>query len=76
MPEDKVFEIGQLFINGFIELSLIGWFGMAVVCILWAGHARTMRRQHSAEYKRIGIEKSKLQKMQTSSIKLGSSDQV
>lgn len=73
MPSDKVYDFGVNFINGFKDLSLLGWILAAVVCILWAGHARLMRRKHSTEYQRIGSEKSQLQQEQIKTT-LGSSD--
>ncbi|OOF34549.1 hypothetical protein [Salinivibrio costicola] len=73
MPESKVYDFGVLILNGFKNLSLAGWVSTVVVCILWAGHARIMRRKHSSEYQRIGSEKSRLQKEQVNT-PLGSSD--
>ena len=73
MPEDKIFEFGIATLEGFKNLSLFGWALAIIVCILWAGHARSLRRKHSAEYFRIGTEKSKLQQDRIN-MNLGSSD--
>ncbi|ENY3837128.1 hypothetical protein ACFXIQ_002585 [Vibrio vulnificus] len=73
MPEEHVYTFGMNILNGFKDWSLVGWFGMALVSTLWAGHAQIMRRKHSAEYKRMGQEKSKLQQGR-SKVPLGSSD--
>lgn len=73
MPESKVYDFGVVVIDGFKDLSLVGWGLVAIVCILWAGHARTMRRNHSTESQRIGGEKSRLQQEQIDTT-LGSSD--
>lgn len=73
MPEEKVFEFGMATLDGFKNLSLVGWLCTVLVCVLWAGHARAVRRKHSAEYLRIGSEKSQLQKDKIN-IPLGSSD--
>ena len=73
MPEENVYEFGVLILKGFKDLSLAGWGVSGIVCILWAGHARIMRRKHSSECQRIGNEKSKLQQS-TVKTKLGSSD--
>lgn len=73
MPDDKVYDFGVIIVNGFKDLSLLGWAATVIVCVLWAGHARTMRRNHSSEYQRIGSEKSKIQREQ-SKVPLGSSD--
>ncbi|NVJ59791.1 MAG: hypothetical protein HWE27_05335 [Gammaproteobacteria bacterium] len=73
MPDEKVYDFGVMILNGFKNLSLLGWGIAVLVCVLWAGHARTMRRNHSFEYQRIGGEKSKLQREQAK-VPLGSSD--
>lgn len=73
LPEDKVYPIMSEILSGFKSLALLGWLVAAIIAILWAGHARTMRRNHSAEYKRIGMEKSNLQHEQ-SKMQLTSSD--
>ncbi|OCH57562.1 hypothetical protein A6D98_19370 [Aliivibrio fischeri] len=73
MPEEKVYDFGVLILDGFKTLSLVGWGLSGVVCILWAGHARIMRRKHSSEYLRIGREKSRLQQEQVNA-QIGSSD--
>ncbi|GIB10361.1 hypothetical protein VCSRO184_3474 [Vibrio cholerae] len=73
MPESRVYDFGVLIVDGFKDLSLIGWVCTAIVCVLWAGHARLMRRKHSSEYLRIGSEKSRLQQEQAN-VPLGSSD--
>ncbi|WP_158117234.1 hypothetical protein [Vibrio cincinnatiensis] len=74
MPEDKVYDFGLEIVNGFKNFSLVGWVLAIIVGILWAGHARIMRRQHSTEYKRIGLEKSKLQRKAADKTVLNSSD--
>lgn len=74
MSENHVYEFGVGIINGFKEFSLVGWLVAAIVAILWAGHARQMRRDHSLEYQRIGTEKSKLQTSRVSKVKLNSSN--
>jgi hypothetical protein len=73
MPEEHVYDAFLSVLSGFKDFSLIGWLGMGLVSILWAGHARAMRRSHSSEYKRIGIEKSRLQQQQVNN-GLGSSE--
>ncbi|EIA0803414.1 hypothetical protein K6327_000923 [Vibrio vulnificus] len=74
MPEDKVYTFGVDILNGLQNFSLLGWVLSSVIAILWAGHARQMRRQHSLEYKRMGQEKSKLQASASKRITLKSSD--
>lgn len=74
MSEENVYEFGVGIVNGFKDFSLFGWFVAAIVAILWAGHARQMRRNHSSEYQRIGREKSELQASSSSKIKLNSSN--
>ncbi|HDV5476716.1 TPA: hypothetical protein RI770_000588 [Vibrio cholerae] len=74
MPEEKVYEFGLGIVDGFKNFSLMGWVLSIVVGVLWAGHARLMRRQHSAEYKRIGLEKSRLQQEAANKTVLNSSD--
>lgn len=73
MPSENVYEFGMNIVQGFKDLSLLGWGTTVLVSILWAGHARIMRRKHSAEYLRIGGEKSKLQQDKAKPT-LGSSD--
>lgn len=73
MPESRVYDFSIIVVDGFKDLSLVGWILVVVVCILWAGHARSMRRKHSMEYQRIGGEKSRLQQEQITTT-LGSSD--
>lgn len=74
MPEDKVYDLGLKILAAFQNFSLVGWVLCCVVCILWAGHARIMRRAHSLEYRRIGTEKSRLQNQALSKTTLSSSD--
>lgn len=73
MSEENVYDFGIAIVDGFKDASLLGWFVATIIAILWAGHARQMRRNHSAEYLRIGSEKSKLQGDSTK-IKLSSSN--
>ncbi|CAH6869282.1 conserved hypothetical protein [Vibrio chagasii] len=73
MPPERVYEFGMSILQGFKDWTLVGWGGMGFISILWAGHARIMRRKHSAEYLRIGGEKSKLQQDKVKA-QLGSSD--
>ncbi|AXN32268.1 hypothetical protein DVV14_13740 [Vibrio coralliilyticus] len=73
MPPEHVYQFGVDVLQGLKSWELVGWLGMAIVTVLWAGHARLMRRKHSAEYSRIGNEKSNLQKNQARP-QLGSSD--
>lgn len=73
MPEEHVYQFGVDILQGFKKWTLVGWGGMVVMAILWAGHARIMRRRHSSEYLRMGAEKSILQQEQAKP-QLGSSD--
>lgn len=73
MPEDKVYTFGEQIVAGFKDMSLLGWLCATVACVLWSGHARIMRRKHSAEYRRIGLEKSRLQQAKIKG-PIGSSD--
>lgn len=46
---------------------------LVIICIGWYKHAKMMRKQFSAEYKRIGQEKSKIQRL-ASGIDFSTSD--
>jgi hypothetical protein len=61
VPEEKAYDLAIIIVDGFKDASLLGWLGMIALAIFWAIHAQSMRRKHSAEYKRIGTEKSSLQ---------------
>lgn len=73
MPPEHVYQFGIDILHGLKNWSLVGWCSTGIVSILWAGHARSMRRRHSAEYLRMGTEKSRLQREQARP-QLGSSD--
>ncbi len=73
MPGDKSFEVLMKLVEFMSAYKNWGW-GLSILLVIgWASHTRSMRRCSSLEYKRIGIEKSELQR-ELSQIDLKSSD--
>lgn len=73
LPAQDLSTVIHEIVQGLENGSLIGWLCSIVLIILWAGHARLMRRSFSEEAERIGTEKTKLQQSNTSQ-SLGTSD--
>lgn len=74
LPSSEISGVIHDIVTGMTNGSLIGWGLLPCTLVLWAGHARLMRRTFSIEAERIGKEKTDLQQKQTQ-LPLGTSDQ-
>jgi len=73
MPESEISPMLKSIGEKMVKFELLSYPLLVIVLIGWFSHARSMRRRFSEEYKRIGREKSELQR-QLTGIDLKSSD--
>lgn len=74
LPAEEISGVFHDLINSLTNGSALGWYLCCVALVLWAGHAKIMRKSFSVEAERIGKEKTDLQQQQTN-LPLGTSDQ-
>lgn len=73
MPPEDVSKLAFDIVDKLNHLELFSYPLLFAVVIGWFFHAKSMRKRYSEEYRRIGQEKSKLQR-DAANIKFKSSD--
>ena len=61
MPSNQMPHLAEDFLQLLAAWKITGWVLLVLVIFAWGIHAKTMRKKYSAEYSRVGDEKSKLQ---------------
>lgn len=74
LDSEQSYEILTKIIDGLLKFYITGWVALTITLILWASHARSLRKLLSSDMERVGKEKSNLQAQLTKKAKLGSSN--
>lgn len=75
MDSQQLFHLWNRVLDGFLSGNIFLWLLILILLLVWRQQSKGTRQFFSEEYKRMGTEKSKLQK-QLSPVPLKSSDSV